>query len=1321
MSLSPAGVPVMIELGRNARRVGAGAVAAMALLLVLLAPPPAGAQSGAPVLQPGNAVVTGFSGALPPGEIPVGVDPGEQTTIDLNGPSARVVDLGQIAGRPPAPFVPAPKPFTVTAAQVGQVFGVALDNAIPPNIYLAASSSYGLPVATVDAQGVATHVRRGGPGVRFMPGLWGPEGRGGGPGSIWKVDGASGAVSLFANVGSGAVASLGALAYDPSSNGLFVSDRGTGLVHRFDMTGIERGVYDHGGTGRPAAGLSPVPLGGAGGGPDITAQAFDSEDPSTWGYAPFERRVFGLAVHAGRLFYAVAGGLQIWSVGLGLDGTVAADARVEVDLPPADSEVEVSKITFDHDGRMVLAERPAPTGAFDMEALATEGSGRVLRYALAAPYPGAPRVWQEAPDEYAIGFPLALRNANGGVALGWSYDEAGRPRPGTCGQYLWATGEQLRKPADPALAATLAQGGPLDVDGLQGDRLGDVRPANAPPLASPFIDYDDRFDDTAARGHMGDVVVAAPCAPALRGGAGWDAWGFGTVGWILPEWLTSFFDVEFDVGGGGQVDEFAAGGPPPLCPSDQQKPGFQCCPKGSFKNGAGHCAPICPSGATDPQSLLLCSLGFDPATSDGKNFSKAKCIGGAEPDTHQLFGEQCAAESPVLNTAQCASGWEHSTLKGGQVICLPSKQDQSCEAGTQVSTIDHQCHKLCAGGGLAYPTQQCCPAGATVSGTGQCCPPGTVPDEHGTCSPPHQTSCPAGFTPNPVLGGCCPPGATVQPDGQCHPPGCPASNVDAYGQCCPPDQMDSGGACRLPVRACPAPNVETHGKCCSPDDLKPGGACATAICPGGKVPVQSGGACCDGDKAYDDANGVRQCCPHAVKNGKCQKEHTPGGQCPAPYSKHKNGGITHTGGGASDGAGGTGSEDCCRAELVTSAGQCCPAGTSPGGPNNGQCVPHHVVCKPHETDINGICVQDQPPPTHTNNKTQTCPGPVRPDGTCPSVVNDQQCHAGYTKLPNGNCCPQALVSGDGLSCRPRSTGTTCPPGQRWNGRTCVQTGDNDQQVTCPPGQVPLPFGGGCRPPVDHGPACPSGSIERGGRCAPVTMVGPVVCGPGFHPGPGGCVRDPVVGTGCPAGTHPTGRGCRPDVSNASPSDGPTCPTGAHLTGRGCRPDVPVNDHGGSPICPAGTHPTRRGCRPDVPVTNQGRDAACPVGTHPTRRGCRTDPLVAPHRTPNDGPPAYTVGPRPNGFVPGVAPPGRGRGVQRPDVGIPSRNFPAGTRLNPGPTFGPSSGGPFGPRPSPGGPFGPRSFNPSFRRQGPQPFNPGFRPRPENGRPPPFLR
>src|SRR5882724_10106329 len=303
----------------------------------------AAAQATQGILAPGDAAVTGFSGAQLPESIPPGVDPADQTMIDPQGPSLRVIDLQSIGGPPQAQLVQAPKPYTATAAQIGQVFGVALDKAVPPNIYVAASSAYGLPIVAADD----SRLKTGAPGARFMPGLFGPAPQGG-PGSIWKIDGTTGQASLFANVTLDGAANpgtaLGGLAFDAATSTLFVADRGTGMVHRFALDGSETGRYDHGTQGRPAASLPPLAYDPAGR-LDITDPKFSTENPATWGYAAPERLVFGLGVKGGRLYYAVAGGLQIWSVAIAANSF--GEARIEVAVPAAKSPTEISKIVFD--------------------------------------------------------------------------------------------------------------------------------------------------------------------------------------------------------------------------------------------------------------------------------------------------------------------------------------------------------------------------------------------------------------------------------------------------------------------------------------------------------------------------------------------------------------------------------------------------------------------------------------------------------------------------------------------------------------------------------------------------------------------------------------------------------------------------------------------------------------------------------------------------------------------------------------------------------------------------------------------------------------
>jgi len=346
------------------------------------------------LLAPGDAAVTGFAGAVRPIEVDAGTgDSLGKTRINLSGPTLRIVDLHAIGGRPSGQFVNTAKPYTFTAAQIGQVFGVALDNATPPNIYAAASSAYGLPIVVKTPDNKIEHVVKGQPGAYFMPGLFGFKPQGGGPGSIWRIDGVTGAVTLFANAQTNGAPNpgpaLGGLVYDVTSDTMLAADRWSGQIHRYRMDGSEVAIYDHGVEGRRAAGLTPIapaptPF-------DVASPNFDSADPATWGYAAPERRVFGLGVRGGRLYYAVAGGLEIWSVSIRPDGGFGKDARRDIVVPPGTGATEISRITFDDQGRMYLAERAAPTGAPDFEALAGEGVGRVLRYTIVDNAPdGAP-------------------------------------------------------------------------------------------------------------------------------------------------------------------------------------------------------------------------------------------------------------------------------------------------------------------------------------------------------------------------------------------------------------------------------------------------------------------------------------------------------------------------------------------------------------------------------------------------------------------------------------------------------------------------------------------------------------------------------------------------------------------------------------------------------------------------------------------------------------------------------------------------------------------------------------------------------------------
>jgi len=180
-------------------------------------------------LQPGEGFLTRFSGA---------VQQGSETVINTEGTSGSIVDL-RTPGQPPRGehWWDEPQRAPVTAAQVGQVFGVAVDD--DGNFYLSATAAFGL--------------HRNSENTDWMSGMWG---EGGGSGSIYKLDAAQNyAPSLFANVkledreNSGAA--LGNIAFDRWNKQLLVSDLETGMIHRIGVTdGLELGRYDHGVQGR---------------------------------------------------------------------------------------------------------------------------------------------------------------------------------------------------------------------------------------------------------------------------------------------------------------------------------------------------------------------------------------------------------------------------------------------------------------------------------------------------------------------------------------------------------------------------------------------------------------------------------------------------------------------------------------------------------------------------------------------------------------------------------------------------------------------------------------------------------------------------------------------------------------------------------------------------------------------------------------------------------------------------------------------------------------------------------------------------------------
>ncbi len=443
------------------------------------APPP-------PLLNGGDGVITGFSGT---------VEQAGKPFIDLDGAAAKIMALsrtGPAWGQLEMP----PVRREIPTRETGQVFGIAIDNLVPANVYLGATAAFGLRIVTPDADGdgIPEIALKGQPDAQWMEGQWGP---GGGPGSIWKVNGATGVVELFAtlpNSGPG----IGNIAYDHFRYQLFASNLDDGLIYRLDLNGNILDTYDHGQTGRAAAGMTPVADDGRTA--DITSPAFSVENTNTWGLTDIRRQVWGLAVRGDRLYYAVAtgpdGGPQIWSVGINIDGSLANDARVEIAAVPGG--LPVSDMLFTPSGRMILAQRGMLLNSLDNTRFHIPGADRVLRYRR-DPKTGQ---WIQEPQEYAVGFPRPYRNASGGVAL-------------SCAGRLWVSGDQLRN--DPEVVPDP----PFVVHGLQRMFQRLVKPRNMPPFSAVFVDYDGRFGDAQNAGHVGDVEVYRDCIGWPRPPRGW--------------------------------------------------------------------------------------------------------------------------------------------------------------------------------------------------------------------------------------------------------------------------------------------------------------------------------------------------------------------------------------------------------------------------------------------------------------------------------------------------------------------------------------------------------------------------------------------------------------------------------------------------------------------------------------------------------------------------------------------------------------------------------------------------------------------------------
>ena len=786
----------------------------------------ANAQSPLVILPAGDAAVAGFSGtqvsSATPATEPQRID---KTYIDLDGPALRVIGLDRLGGPPQGQFVAVAKPFTATARQIGQVFSLALDDASPPNIYAAATSAYGLPIVVPDADGdgLPDRSRRGVPNAAFMPGLFGPAIADGGPGSIWKIDGATGAVSLFANVMLGGVRNsgpaLGGLTFDPASRQLFVADRDTGMIHRFTLDGIERGQFDHGVQGLTAARLPPVAFN-----PrkriDLQSSSFDSGDPATWGYAPAVRRVFGLGVQGSRLYYAVASGLRIWSVAIMPNGAFGDDVRVEVAMPLGPKPgSEISTIAFDGEGRMLLAERDPPTGAYDYKMLASPAGGRVVRLRAKQPGDGGTPYYWQADGYYAVGFPPDFTNGNGGLALGYGYDGAGNIDRASCGGSLWVTGEQLRVSPVPSVADRLRAGGPLAVNGLQGNAMALARPQNAPPFNSYFMSYADPADQPGLIGQIGGIAIWRICPRAE-----------------LPPGVLAGILTTADLCPRGYVDVRDQCVPTPCKPDERYRDGKcvrecpplqrglrgECCPQGTTWDGR-RCFKREGPDLTIEKKILRCGQSrcdfVIVVTNRGPGTYNGEVIVGDVASAGQLTTSAadwtCTHNTLPNGNDSVTCRRPNTTLAPGESVSLRvavTLPDSAMGGVTNCAIVDPRRDGNTSNNISCVGQRPQCPAGLVATLRGGCrCPDQSIP-VNGACPVPKY--CSDGSVP---VNGVCPqppPGAGTQP-------ACQFPKTLIGGQCiCRPGTV--GDDCRVPEKdtKCKRGERLVDGKCIPPTKKK---------------------------------------------------------------------------------------------------------------------------------------------------------------------------------------------------------------------------------------------------------------------------------------------------------------------------------------------------------------------------------------------------------------------------------------------------------------------------------------------------------------------
>ena len=379
------------------------------------------------LLQTGDAVVTCFAGTYdsPDSTKPV------VAIIDVRDSSGLVTEITSGSLGTDEKKVWKPQGMyhdsSWTAANLGQVFGIALDE--NANIYLAATTIYGV----ADSNNFP----------------WGKSGK---AGTIYKLNGVTGKISIFTTLPNNFDSSehcypgLGNITYDGVHKQLFATDFEDGKIYRIRIS-----------DGNAIDTLDPL-----------------KPDDGSSGFAPLGERLWGIGIFADTLYYSVyrtdrrntldtTVKNEIRSVLLDSSGNFIKNTDTSLFfLPPHITTVDslgnvpkqlensspVSDISLSIDGtRMLLAERTM-TGDVRHPYPGQQGTPyNILNWAHHArvlEYSKFSNGWKPMPEaKYKIGEVFDSSNASGGVDFGYSsfnsiynsiigYDSS-----------VWATGDAL--------------------------------------------------------------------------------------------------------------------------------------------------------------------------------------------------------------------------------------------------------------------------------------------------------------------------------------------------------------------------------------------------------------------------------------------------------------------------------------------------------------------------------------------------------------------------------------------------------------------------------------------------------------------------------------------------------------------------------------------------------------------------------------------------------------------------------------------------------------------------------------------------------------